>query len=217
MVLERKVALVRKGIQVSVLFVLVVVLVTLLSSENLRIPLVPNVSAVSVAGGAVGVYWDQAATNSCVSISWGSLVPQESEAFALFVRNEANQSLYYLLSTSRWFPLNASEYMSLQWNYDGNVTDPGSVLRVLLTLSVSSFIKGVTSFSFDVVILASHYLFGDVNSDGRVDIKDIAIIGKAFDSVPGSPRWNPNADVDDDGSVDVRDLAIAGKSFRMSL
>jgi hypothetical protein len=202
-VIERKVTLVGKRIRISVLLVLMSVLAILISSVNLRIPLVQNVSAVSVAGGAVGVYWDQAATNSCASISWGTLVPGESVTFVLFLRNEANQSLYYLLSTSQWSPLNASRYIGLKWNYDGSMTNPRSVLRVLLTLSVSRLISGVTNFSFDIVILASPYLFGDVDSDGRVDVMDLAVIARAFSSVPGSVKWNSNADVNGDGAVDV--------------
>jgi len=54
---------------------------------------------------------------------------------------------------------------------------------------------------------------GDINGDGKVDIKDIAIAAKAFGALPTSPNWNPIADVtgplgEPDGKVDIRDLAF---------
>jgi len=60
---------------------------------------------------------------------------------------------------------------------------------------------------------------GDLNGDGKVDIKDIAIVAKAFGSYPGSPNWNPIADVTGptlgvpDNKVDIRDVAYVAKNF----
>jgi len=77
-------------------------------------------------------------------------------------------------------------------------------------------------------LLVDGYFFvkiiGDVNGDGRVDIKDIALIAKAFGAVgpgylyPGSPPstnppWNPNADLNGDNRIDIRDVSIAAKNF----
>jgi len=217
MVLESKIGLASRLIHISVVLVLMSVLAVLLVSSSFRSFSVPNASAVSVAGSAVGVYWDQAATNSCVSIFWGTLAPGQSRTFVLYVRNEANQSLYYLLLASRWSPVIASQFLGLRWSYDGSKMGVGSVLRVLLTLSVSPLTRGVSDFSFDVVILASPYLFGDVNFDGRVDIRDMAAIVKVFGSSLGSAVWNPSADVNSDGRVDVFDLAVAAKNFGKSV
>jgi hypothetical protein len=60
-------------------------------------------------------------------------------------------------------------------------------------------------------------LLGDVNGDGTVDIKDLAIAGKAFGSYIGHPRYNPDADVNQDGFVDIRDLAMIAKNFGKSV
>jgi PKD repeat protein len=56
-------------------------------------------------------------------------------------------------------------------------------------------------------------LVGDVNGDGKVDMRDIAIVAKAFNSIPGAPNWNPIADLNGDGKVDMRDIAIVAKAF----
>jgi len=45
--------------------------------------------------------------------------------------------------------------MSLTWDYGGQVIDVGAVVQVTLSLTVSDTIEGVTSFSFDIVIVGS--------------------------------------------------------------
>ena len=56
-------------------------------------------------------------------------------------------------------------------------------------------------------------LEGDINYDGKVNIKDIGIIGKAFGSRPGDPNWNPIADVYEDGKINIKDIGVVGKHF----
>jgi len=53
---------------------------------------------------------------------------------------------------------------------------------------------------------------GDVNGDGRVDMRDVALVAMALGSRPGQPRWNPAADLNHDGRVDLRDLVIVLRS-----
>jgi uncharacterized protein (DUF2141 family) len=54
---------------------------------------------------------------------------------------------------------------------------------------------------------------GDINGDGKVDVRDINIAAKAYGTVPGSPNWNPDADVNGDDKVDIRDLALMAKNY----
>jgi outer membrane protein assembly factor BamB len=60
---------------------------------------------------------------------------------------------------------------------------------------------------------------GDVNGDGKVDVKDVFAVAKAYGSVkppapspPGHP-WNPNCDINDDGKVDLKDYYIVNKRY----
>jgi hypothetical protein len=53
--------------------------------------------------------------------------------------------------------------------------------------------------------------FGDVNGDGKVDGKDIAIVSKAYNTRPGDPNWDARADLNGDLKVDGKDLAIVNK------
>jgi parallel beta-helix repeat protein len=56
-------------------------------------------------------------------------------------------------------------------------------------------------------------LVGDVNGDGRVDLKDMALVAHAFGSTPTSPNWNPAADLNGDGTVNMQDIALAARHF----
>ena len=56
-------------------------------------------------------------------------------------------------------------------------------------------------------------LLGDVNGDGRVDLRDIALVARAFGSTPNSPNWNPAADVNGDGIVNMKDIDLVARNF----
>lgn len=50
-------------------------------------------------------------------------------------------------------------------------------------------------------------LVGDINVDGKVDIRDVAKAALAFGSTPSMPNWNPRADLNGDEKVNIRDIA----------
>lgn len=58
--------------------------------------------------------------------------------------------------------------------------------------------------------------------DGRVDMRDIALIARAFGSFgpnyfysgsPPSANWNANADFNNDGRIDMKDIALIARNF----
>ena len=53
----------------------------------------------------------------------------------------------------------------------------------------------------------------DINGDGKVDGKDVAIAAKAFGSLPGDPRWSPWVDFNQDGKIDGKEIAAIAKGF----
>ena len=114
---------------------------------------VSNVGSVKAIG--VGVYWDENCTSEVSSINWGMLEPGSSENVTVYIRNEGNSVASLSMDTSNWIPSNASDYITLSWDYGGVSITPGEVVQVTFTLSVSASIEGVTSFSFDIVIVGS--------------------------------------------------------------
>jgi hypothetical protein len=58
---------------------------------------------------------------------------------------------------------------------------------------------------------------GDVNQDDIVDMRDIMLVLRAYNSHPEEPRWNPYADENADGRVDIIDVAIPCVNFMKTL
>ncbi|MBS7270323.1 MAG: hypothetical protein KIH10_15995 [Candidatus Freyarchaeota archaeon] len=64
-------------------------------------------------------------------------------------------------------------------------------------------------------------LFGDVNFDHEVDVRDISRVARAFGSYasPPHPKWDPRADVTGptpfvpDGFVDMRDITLVARDY----
>jgi hypothetical protein len=54
---------------------------------------------------------------------------------------------------------------------------------------------------------------GDITNDGRVDIRDIFIIAKAFGSKKGEPKYDPKADLKRDDTINIYDIFLIAKVF----
>lgn len=55
-----------------------------------------------------------------------------------------------------------------------------------------------------------------MSADGEVNIVDVAIVARAFDSKLGDERWDPNADLNSDGVINMLDIALVAKDFGKS-
>lgn len=53
----------------------------------------------------------------------------------------------------------------------------------------------------------------DLNSDGVVNVLDVTIISKAYNSRPGDPKWNPDFDFDKDGRLSILDVLAVCKEY----
>lgn len=58
---------------------------------------------------------------------------------------------------------------------------------------------------------------GDINFDGRVNIFDLVIVGKAFGTKPGQTGWDERADMNNDDVINIFDLVLIGKNFGKSV
>lgn len=53
----------------------------------------------------------------------------------------------------------------------------------------------------------------DVNEDGRVNIVDLYVVARTFNTKPGDDDWNPIADVKMDENINIRDLFEVAKNY----
>jgi parallel beta-helix repeat protein len=56
-------------------------------------------------------------------------------------------------------------------------------------------------------------LAGDVNNDGKVDLKDVYAIARRYGRHPWEPLWDPSCDINDDQVIDLKDYFIVCKNF----
>ena len=54
---------------------------------------------------------------------------------------------------------------------------------------------------------------GDVNSDLKIDIMDVAFIAKKYGCVEGSPGWNISADIIRDDVIDIKDISYVSRNY----
>jgi hypothetical protein len=113
------------------------------------------VYASSVNGLGVGIYWDQACTNRTLSLDWGLIEAGSNNTLTVYIKNECNSPASLSLETSNWTPSAAMGYMSLNWNYTGQVLNVGQVIPLQLTLTVDPTINGISNFSFVTTITIS--------------------------------------------------------------
>lgn len=112
-----------------------------------------NLGTVKAIG--VRVYWDSSCGDPVGSIDWDLVEPGATKNTTVYIRNEGSAPVTLSLATDNWSPPNAPDHLSLTWGYGGQVISVDGVVQVTLSLSVSAAIEGITSFSFDIVIIGS--------------------------------------------------------------
>ena len=105
----------------------------------------------------IGIYSNSYCTIPMSSLAWGTLQPGGSQNIDCWIRNEGGTPLTLSMYISNWFPesLATSNHIVLSWNYDSTSIDPDVAVQVTLTLTVSSYISGITNFSFDISIVGT--------------------------------------------------------------
>jgi hypothetical protein len=111
-----------------------------------------STGTVTTSAG-LGVYTTSACTTPLSTISWGSLSPGGTATQTIYVKNTSSGlSLSLNMTTSSWSPASASGYITITWNQQGTDLQPGVVATAVLTLTVSSNVVDVTSFSVNINI-----------------------------------------------------------------
>jgi len=104
----------------------------------------------------IGIFADQQCTANMTSINWGSIGPGETAAQIVYIKNTGTTALSLCpLDSSSWNPSNAGNYLSLSWNQTGTQLLAGQSVAAMITLTVSSNITGITSFSNTISIWGS--------------------------------------------------------------
>ena len=139
------------AVGLTVAAVVVMLLVTLLASGALiSSKTVASTGIITITN--IGVYSDSACTQSMASINWGTISPGNSVTRTIYVKNLGTTQVTLSMSRENWAPANANGPITVTWNREDTTIAPNQVTTATLTLSVSSSISGITTFSVDIVI-----------------------------------------------------------------
>jgi len=118
------------------------------------IPQIYNYGTVRVIG--VEVYADANLTQILNRIEWGVLDPGENKSYSAWIQNIGNDAQKLVTWTESWDPVNASDWISLSWDYGGSWVPVNGSIPVVFTLQIDPNIEGVTTFSFDIWVKGVH-------------------------------------------------------------
>ena len=114
---------------------------------------IPNLATLKVVG--IGVYQDPGCTVSVAQIEWGMVEPEDRATFDTYIKNESNVPITLTIYTEDWSPANASNFISLSWDYNGSEILVDDSIPVAFVLNVDPATAGIDSFSFTIVIVGS--------------------------------------------------------------
>jgi hypothetical protein len=95
----------------------------------------------------------------------------------------------------------------------GPMTMPSAQEGITYNLFGGVYIGQSLVAYLDSVDAAKVIMMGDVNADNRLDIFDLASVGKAFGKKYGEPGYDREADMNNDGIINIFDLAAVGLNF----
>jgi archaellum component FlaG (FlaF/FlaG flagellin family) len=99
------------------------------------------------------VYSDSACNSPIGNLNWGSISPGRTATATVYVKNTGDSSSLTLsIQAGNWNPTSASRYLTLSWDKQGTVLEPGQSTEATIALTASSSVTGIASFSVQISI-----------------------------------------------------------------
>jgi hypothetical protein len=111
----------------------------------------------SVTGINVCVYNDPACTQKCISLDWSALTIGSQTSKTVYIKNAGTNPLKLDIAESDWTPSSANGPITLGWNRENAILDPGQTISAQLTLYVSQTIdNAISDFGFSITIMGKN-------------------------------------------------------------
>lgn len=105
----------------------------------------------------LAVYSNSACTIPLSSVTWGTLTAGATTNQTIYIKNTSSGlSLALNMTTNSWNPANANGPITITWNQEGTRLQPGISTAATLTLTVSSSIVDITSFTVQICITGTN-------------------------------------------------------------
>jgi len=138
------------------------------SDSDIYLPSLGTIKTIHVE-----TYWDLNGENKRETLSWDEIkieklswdeIKTEPVNTTVYVKSLSNFRVTLTMFPTDWNPVEISDYLTISWDYNGTIINPGEIIPVTMTLSVSSsdaFINYLVENEikrFDVVI---HFVASD--------------------------------------------------------
>ena len=122
------------------------------------------------------------------------------------------QSVEFRVDSGNWTPATST---------DGNFGDAVENFALITeqlnpgnhTIEVKSTNQWGNSGHANTTVTIPEFLETDLNMDGKVNIQDIFIVAKAYQTKPGDENWDPRADLDGNDLINIVDLYEVAKDY----
>jgi hypothetical protein len=145
----------QKYIIISVILVVAVACLTIVTATVLSDQQAPTSQGLVTSTDQISVFNDQAATDACTSIDWGTIDEGASASRTIYVENTGNCTQTLHMLTSNWQPASANSVLVLSWDKEGAVLEPGVMVEATLSLIVAWDVGDLDAFDFNLVIEGS--------------------------------------------------------------
>lgn len=164
-----------------------------------------DIAVTEVAPYRSWVYEGRPVTVNVTLLNSGDF--NETVTVDLYYNLTANQQIGTIITN---LSPNETKTLTFVWNTIGvqhchNYT--------ITALASTQFDSNTTNNVKEGMIRIKVRIMGDINGDGKVDGKDIALAALCFGSAPGYSRWNPDADVNADWKIDGKDIVKIAINF----
>ena len=132
-----------KALRKTILLMVIVALVSiactslisimLLTTDNVYLPSLGTIKTINVE-----TYWDENLETKRETLDWGEIETGMSSNLTLYIKSTSNFIVTVNLTVTDWDPQNISDYISITWDYNGTLLNPGDVIPVTLTLTAPS-------------------------------------------------------------------------------
>jgi len=155
---------------VAIISVASTTLVSILLSKSDSDVYLPSLGTIKTID--VEIYWDPNGENKRETLSWDEIKIEKLDwdeiktgtvNTTVYVKSVSNFRVTLNMFLTDWNPVEISDYLTISWDYNGTLINPGEIIPVTMTLSASSsddFINYLVSneirrFDFVIHIVAS--------------------------------------------------------------
>jgi len=197
-------------------------------------PQIPDVAVMALNVSRTFAYSGVTANNLTVSVT-ASNPGQVTEAFTVSVKasnstdTNTNTKVNIFIANNQTvnnLAPGASQVLQFSWNPAGSL---GNNLGNYMITAYASTVPGETNLSNNALACPSlaagcgwvvpfkAKLKGDVNADCKVDIVDLATVGRTYGKMIAQPGYNAAADFNNDDTINIVDLVLVAGSYGQSV